>query len=71
MLKIWSDHNARVVLEDGYKGMVYTVAFQPDGKHVLDGTDNGIRRWRVADGQVVGKQTGEGVNAVSVSRDYK
>ena len=71
MLKIWSDHNTRVVLEGGTKRMVFTVAFHPDGKHVIDGTNDGIRRWRVADGQVVGKKTGEGVNTVSVSRDHK
>ena len=72
MLKIWSDHNARVVLADGSDAMVLTVAFHPDRMHVIDGTDDGIRRWRVADGQVIGrKQTGVGVNAVSVSKDYK
>ena len=41
--------------------MVLTVAFHPDGKHLLlGGTKNGIRRWRIIDGQEVGnlKQTG-------------
>ena len=72
MLKIWLDHNARVVFEDGSK-RIHTIAFHPDGKHVIDGTSYEIRRWRVADGQVVGKQTLSEVNvsAVSVSRDYK
>ena len=50
---------------------VYTVAFHPDGKHFFGGTENGIRRWRVADGQEVGKQTGMNLDAVSVSRDGK
>ena len=71
MLKIWSDHNARVVLEGGSQRMVYAVAFYPDGMHVIDGTDDGIRRWRVADGQVVGKQMGVRACAVSVSKDHK
>ena len=32
---------------------------------------DGIRRWRVADGQEAGKQTGMDMNAISVSRDGK
>ena len=51
--------------------VVYTVAFHPDGMHFFGGTENGIRRWRVADGQEVGKQTGMDMNAISVSRDGK
>ena len=52
-------------------GKVWTVAFHPDGIHFFGGTVDGIRRWRVADGQEVGKQTGMDMNAISVSRDSK
>ena len=60
-----------MVLKTG-SGRVWTVAFHPDGKHVLGGTSHGIRRWRIADGQVVGNTTtGMVLYAVSVSRDHK
>jgi WD40 repeat protein len=60
-----------VVESDHGDGTLYTVAFHPDGKHFFGGTRDGIRRWRVADGQEVGKQTGMDMNAISVSRDGK
>ena len=60
-----------MVVESESGGGVYTVAFHPDGKHFFGGTENAIRRWRVADGQEVGKQTGMDMNAISVSRDGK
>ncbi|KAG8215052.1 WD40-repeat-containing domain protein [Butyriboletus roseoflavus] len=47
------------------------VAFHPDGKHVLGGSDDGIRRWQLDNGQEVGKQTGKTVYAISVSMDHK
>ncbi|KAF8558569.1 WD40 repeat-like protein [Imleria badia] len=59
-----------MVLEHG-TGDIYAIAFHPDGKHFYGGTGDGIRRWRVADGQEVGKQTGMNLNAISVSRDHK
>ena len=59
-----------MVLEGG-AGEVWAVAFHPDGKHFFDGTRNEIRRWRVADGQELGKQTGMNLNAISVSKDEK
>ena len=59
-----------MVLE-GDTSMVWAVAFHPDGKHFFDGTTNGIRRWRVIDGQELGKQTGMNLYAISVSRDHK
>ena len=37
--------------------------------HFFGGTGDGIQRWRVADGQEVGKQTGMNMSAISVSRD--
>jgi WD40 repeat protein len=39
--------------------------------HVYGGTTNWIRRWRVADGQEVGKQMGMDMNDISVSNDGK
>ena len=59
-----------MVLEGG-AGEVWAVAFHPDGNHFFDGTTNGIQRWRVADGQELGKQTGMDLNAISVSKDQK
>ena len=56
---------------EGRAGMVWAVAFHPDGKHFFDGTYNEIRRWRVADVQELGKQTGMTVYAISVSKDQK
>ena len=47
------------------------VAFHPDGIHLLGGGDNGIRRWRLADGREVGKQTGMALRAISVSKGGK
>ena len=52
-------------------GSPYIVAFHPDGVHFFGGTMSGIQRWRLADGQEVGKQTGLNMNAISVSRDGK
>ena len=60
-----------VVESDSDDDRVWTVAFHPDGMHFFGGTKDGIRRWRVADGQEVGKQTGMDMNAISVSRDGK
>ena len=47
------------------------VVFHPDGVHLLGGGDNGIRRWRLEDGQEVGKQTGMMLKAICVSKDHK
>ena len=52
-------------------GALNTVAFHPDGIHFFGGTMNGIRRWRIGDGQEVGKQVGMDMSAISVSRDGK
>ena len=70
MLTIQSDHSAKVVLETG-SGRAWTVAFHPDGIHVFGGTGEGIQRWRLADGEEVGKQTWMDLNAISVSMDEK
>ena len=50
---------------------VRAVAFHPDGKHILGGGRGGIRRWRLEDGQEVGRQAGMWLNAISVSSDHK
>ena len=59
------------MLDIGRSDYVQAVAFHPDGMHLLCGSDGGIRRWRLADGQEVGKQTGTKLRAISVSRDGK
>ena len=68
MLKV--DYEA-IVIETGDDGAVYAVAFHSHGLHLLSGHGNGIRRWRVADGQEVGNRVEMDVNAISVSRDGK
>jgi hypothetical protein len=62
-----------VVVGDSPDGTIWTVAFHPDGMHFYSGMTDGIRRWRVADGQEVGKQfeTGMDMNAISVSKNGK
>jgi WD40 repeat protein len=73
MLTIQQDHTRVVVESDSPRGTIWTVAFHPDGMHFYSGMTDGIRRWRVADGQEVGKQfeTGMDMNAISVSKDGK
>ena len=71
MLTIQSDHNTRMILESD-PAEVWIVAFHPDGKHFFDGTRHEIRRWRVADGQELRKQTdSETTYAISVSKDER
>ncbi|KAG8219211.1 WD40-repeat-containing domain protein [Butyriboletus roseoflavus] len=61
-----------IALNDGDSEWVYAVAFQPDGEYLLGGgSEEVIRRWRLADGQEVGKQTGMRATAISVSRDHR
>ena len=69
MLTIQQDQT--IVLDAGYSGIVYAVAFQADGMHVLGGSGDGIRRWRLADGQEVERQVGQELYAISVSKDGK
>ncbi|KAF8558586.1 WD40 repeat-like protein [Imleria badia] len=63
-----TETNPTIVVDSGSLG-IYTVAFHPDGMHFVGGTSDGIRRWRLADGQEVGKQTGMDLNAIAVSGD--
>jgi WD40 repeat protein len=58
-----------VVVGDSPDDTIWTVAFHPDGIHFYGGTRDKIRRWRVADGQEAGNQTGMNMNAISVSND--
>ncbi|KAH0837838.1 WD40-repeat-containing domain protein, partial [Lanmaoa asiatica] len=60
-----------IVFDTGSPGQVWTVAFQPDGKHLLCGNGDGIQRWRLTDGKRVGKKTGMIVYAISVSMDHR
>ncbi|KAG8219125.1 WD40-repeat-containing domain protein [Butyriboletus roseoflavus] len=60
-----------IVLETSGSREVAAVVFHPDRKHLLAGGRDGIRRWRLADGQKVGMQTGVQLRTVSVSKDHK
>ena len=73
MLIMQSDLDSAKVVLEGDSETVFTIAFHPDGMHVFSGTRKGIRRCRIAGGQLeeVGKQTRMNVRAVSVSMDQK
>lgn len=62
---------ATIVVNTSSSEAVWAMAFHPDGKHLLGGGMNGLRRWRIADGEEVGEQIGMNVRAISVSRDHK
>ena len=59
------------MIETGAKRDVWSVAFHSDGMQLFSGKDDGLRRWRVADGQEVGNRIPVEVKAISVSRDGK
>lgn len=59
------------MISTGYDDAVFSVTFHPDGIHLFSGCRDGIRRWRVADGQEVGKKIRQRwIGAISVSRDH-
>ena len=60
-----------VVLDTGVSSGVYTVVFHPDGKHLLGGSNDGIRQWQLSDGREVRKQTEMQLRAIHVSKDHK
>jgi WD40 repeat protein len=60
-----------VVIETGDNRTIWSVAFDSDGMQLLSGKTDGLRRWRVLDGQEVGNRMAMNVNAISVSRDGK
>jgi len=58
------------VIETG--GTIFSLAFHPDGTHLFTGSWDGVRRWRVADGEEVGTRMGtDFTKAISVSRDRR
>ena len=59
------------MLDTGGSKTVYAVVFHSDGKHLLGGGDDGIRRWRLSDGLEVGRQTEMQLHAIHVSKDHK
>jgi WD40 repeat protein len=60
-----------MVIGTGDRGVVFSVAFHSDGMQLLSGKTDGLRRWRVADGQELGNRMAKDVYAISVSRDGK
>jgi WD40 repeat protein len=58
------------VIETG-DGAIWSVAFDSDGMQLFSGKNDGVRRWRVADGQELGNRMPMDVYAISVSRDGK
>ncbi|KAI9567669.1 hypothetical protein HD554DRAFT_2039394 [Boletus coccyginus] len=69
MLTIQQDH--MIVVDTGRSDAVWAVTFHSDGMHFLSGNGDGVRQWRVGDGEEVARQTGMNLNVVSVSRDHK
>ncbi|KAG9311888.1 WD40-repeat-containing domain protein [Chiua virens] len=67
MLTTPQDHG--MFLDTGNSGVVWAVAFSPDGEHLLSGSPDGIRRFQLADQQETAKRTGMSVMAISISRD--
>ncbi|KAF8546544.1 tricorn protease domain 2-containing protein [Imleria badia] len=65
--------STNIVIKTTRSYPIQSVAFHPDGKNLLGGDIDGVRRLRVADGQVeeVGNQMGMSIRAISVSRDGK
>ena len=59
------------MIETGNNYAVWSVAFHSDGMQLLSGTQGGLQRWQVTDGQEVGNRMPMHVNAISVSRDGK
>ena len=51
---------------------MFAIVFHPDGKHLLGGGGDGIRRWRLGDGQEVGRQMGmTNINTIAASSNHK
>ncbi|KAG9310129.1 WD40-repeat-containing domain protein [Chiua virens] len=60
-----------MLLETG-SDAVYAVAFSTDGKYLFSGSGDWVRRFNIADGREVAKQTGLHIcYAISVSKDGK
>jgi WD40 repeat protein len=59
------------VIETGDDAAIFSVAFDSNVMQLLSGKTDGVRRWRVADGQEVANRMPMDVNAIAVSRDGK
>ena len=59
------------MIKTGTNDGIYSVTFHSDGMQLLSGQSDGLRRWRVEDGQEVGNKVGRDVIAISVSKDGK
>ena len=59
------------MIETGDDGAIFSVAFRSDGMQLLSGQSDGLRRWRVEDGQEVGNRMPMDVGVISVSMDGK
>ena len=65
------DSSPKEIKDSGHRA-IYSVAFSPDGKHLLSGGRNGIRQWQVSNGQEVWRSAeSEDVYAIALSRDHK
>ena len=74
LVRLWDARSGQLVRDlAGHGSIVNTVAFSPDGRRLLSGSDDlSARIWNVADGQVVGTFThGKIVNSVAWSPDGK
>ena len=59
-------------IKDSGLSVAYSVAFSPDGKHLLSAGGNGIRQWQVSDGREVWRSfNDDSVYAIALSRDHK
>jgi WD40 repeat protein len=72
-LKLWDAATGRLIRSfEGHTGLVKSVAFSPDGTHVVSGgEDEMLKLWDVATGQLIWTSKGHsgGVNSVAISPD--
>ena len=71
--RVWDVKTGREVTRMSHVGDVEAIAFSPDGKHVVSGSDDGTARvWEVKTGHEVARMTHDGrVFAVAFSPDGK